>query len=184
MTNKLLIIVVFMVFLVLSPGGFALSFAKTYPYTIDISEHLILEAASCKKHNSKIVFFNAYKYEMKSKEITAYVECIGSSNNEGNSPFYMEHCSGAGEGYQIEINNRKFNIILHGVPLDLAATTLSKISRSSFQSRSIDELIGTGCSVSYAGSKEELEYDCGWKSRITVSLFCPTSNCPRILWVN
>jgi hypothetical protein len=193
MKIKLFTITMIIGILSVSLESHSLSLVKTYPYSLSKSEYGLLEKASCKKYNSKIEFSNVYTYEMHAKDVAAYVRCIGGSDNEGRASIYIEtcdrknrvwSCESYGKGYKIAVNNRKVDLILNGVPIDLAQTTLLKISNMWFQSQSIDQLIGNSCNVSYAGTTEELEYECGRNSRITVSLFCPTENCPRVLWIN
>jgi hypothetical protein len=173
--------------------AFSTTFAVTYPSALNMNEKLMLEVVAC--HNPyglKIKNFTAYAYKKSAKEKHAVVVCESNGEFEGSPAYNLAYCDNESRIWQcndkfiqttVPINNRSVELKFAVVSPKFAYEALQKLSKSNFQSKSINKLIGNSCTVYNGSSAEENEFNCGGGDML-VSYFCPTENCPRIIWVH
>ena len=92
-------------------------------------------------------------------------------------------CPERKENVQIQLNGRSVKLELTNVSPSLAYQTLNKINKYWFQAQSIEKAIGSYCKASLSENKEEIKLACETKI-IRVQIKCPTTDCPRVLWLD
>ena len=172
--------------------AFATTLAVTYPANLKKNELLKLETVAClSPYGLKIENVTAYTYEENSKEIQTNVICESNATFEGNPLKNTAYCDNQSGNWQCKerfikvialIKNKDVDLYLAGVSPKIAYESLQKLSNFSFQSKSIEKVIGSSCTVYNGGSNEEYEFNCSEGSML-VSYFCPTNSCPRIVWL-
>ena len=172
---------------------FALTLAETYSSSLNLHEKQMLEAVACKTpFGLKIQDFSVYTYQENAKEKHTVVVCESNGEFESHPTYNMAYCDNESNGWKcserfvkvsLPVNNRSVELKFSELPSKKSYEALKKLSSLYFQSKSIDNLIGNSCTVYNGGSAEENEFSCSGGDMV-VSYFCPTENCPKIIWIH
>lgn len=171
----------------------ALSLAETYSSSLNAHEKQMLEAVACKiPFELKIKDFSVYTYQEDAKEKHATVVCESNGEFEGSPTYNLSYCDSESNSWKcnerfvkvsLPVNNRNVDLKFSDSPSKKSYEALKKLSNLYFQSKSINNIIGNSCTIYNGGSAEENEFNCGGGNML-VSYFCPTENCPRVIWIH